>query len=174
MRTLRDFLLAESLLLEEDGEFEMPEGYGKIDARGRLSAQATKILGVVNIKKGRAVAKTKNGAQEIRDEMGPKALSNSDPIKFVKLFLQKHTNNNLKEFMSMGKEKLPEDRVVVDLVGQWKSIGGKNNWKSSLKVVKFWLLSIMQAYGINDPEDVVHVLQNQNEDKIMIVKKSKK
>ena len=37
----------------------MPEGYAKIDARGRLSVQATKILGVVNLKKGRAVAKTK-------------------------------------------------------------------------------------------------------------------
>ena len=173
MRTLKDFLLAEALLVEKDDEFEMPEGYAKIDARGRLSVQATKILGVVNLKKGRAVAKTKKGAEEIRDEMGPKSLSNSDPIKICKLIFQKHTNDKLKEFLKLGTEDTSSDRVVINLMGQWSSIGGKNNWKSSLKVLKFWVLSIMQAYGINDPENVVHVLQNKTEDKIMIVKKSK-
>ena len=140
MRTLRDFLLAESLLVEKDDGFKMPDGWAKIDARGRLSNQAVEILGVVNIKKGRDIAKTKEGAREIRSEMGPKGLPNDDPIKFVKKFFELHTNKNLKEFLALGKEDMSPDRVVIDLLGQWKSIGGKNNWKSSLKVIKFWIM----------------------------------
>jgi len=173
MRTLRDFLLAETLLVEEDKDFEMPEGFAKIDARGRLSQQAADVLGFTKLKKGRLMAKTKDGAKDIRKEMGPEAISNDDPIKFVKLFFKQLTNKKLKEFLAIGKEDMSEDRVVVDLLGQWKSIGGKNNWKSSLKVIKFWMMSIMQAYGINDPHTVVHIVQSQAEDKIMIIKKKK-
>ncbi len=173
MRTLRDFLLAETLLVEKDDGFEMPEGYAKIDARGRLSDQALDVLGVANLKKGRAAAKTKEGAAAIRKEMGPSAVANEDPIKFIKLFFKGCTSENFKSFLAIGKEDTSDDRIVIDLIGQWASIGGKNKTKSSLKVIKFWMLSIMQAYGINDPHAIVGVIQNREEDKIMIYKKPK-
>lgn len=173
MRTLRDFLLAEALLVEEDDGFEMPAGYAKIDARGRLSQQASEVLGFTKLKDGRDMAKTKKGAEEIRKEMGPSAIPNEDPIKFVRLFLKNHKNDNLKDFLTIGKEDTSDDRVVVNLRGQWKSIGGKNKWKSSLKVIKFWIMSIMQAYGINDPHTVVRIVQDNANNKIMIINKKK-
>lgn len=173
MRTLRDFLLAETLLVEKDDGFEMPKGYTKIDARGRLSNQAREVLGLQlgqNLSgKGKLMAKDKEGAKDIRKEMGPSALPSDDPIKFWKKFFAKCTSKKLMEFLGFDEEE--EDRVTIELLGEWASIGGKGKTKSSMKVVKFWIFSIMEAYGITDPHDKVGVIQNLADQKIMVYKK---
>ena len=171
MRTLRDFLIAESLLVEKDDGFEIPSGYAKIDARGRLSNQAKDVLGIVNLKSGSEAAKTKDGSAAIRSKMGIGSIPNEDPIKFLRLFFKQKTPIN--EYIAQGKEDTPPDRIILDLKGQWMSIGGKNKWKSSLKVIKFWITSVMQAYGINEPIEKVGVLQDKAQNKIMVYKRPK-
>ena len=173
MRTLRDFLLAETLLVEKDDGFEMPKGYTKIDARGRLSNQAREVLGLQlgqNLSgKGKLMAKDKEGAKDIRKEMGPSALPSDNPIQFWKKFFVKCTSKKLKEFLDFNEEE--GDRVTIKLQGQWASIGGKGKTKSSMKVIKFWIFSIMEAYGITDPHEKVGVIQNLADQKIMVYKK---
>ena len=172
MRTLKDFLLSEALLLEEDDSFKPPAGFKKIDARGRLSDQAKDVLGVTSIKSGRDAAATKDGAEAIRKKMGPSSIPHDDPIKFLRLFFGETTPVN--DYIDLPKKEQKEtDQIQLELTGEWKSIGGKNNWKSSLKVVKFWITSIMRAYGIKEPIEKVGVLHNVSVNRVLVYKKSK-
>lgn len=179
MRTLKDFLLAEVKLHEggDDKEketksetsFEPPKGFKKIDARGRLSDQAKDLLGVVKISDGKAAAKTEEGAKAIRDKMKVASLPNEDPIKMLRKFFENKTV--LSEFLTKSKEKDADDHIILQMGPSWQSIGGKSNPKSSLKVMKFWITSLMQAYGMAEPMEKAGILANAGVNQILVYKK---
>ena len=143
MKTLLEYLLAEAV--------EIPGGFKKIDLRGALSDAAKEILDFSSYKKAKAAAEAQ--PEKIIQGLGNIPVKEKeDPLKFLEEFFSKNCPK-LNAFVNepSKKQKLSvkmDNSVVLSLEGQWKDVGGKGKVKSSAKVIRFWLASLMTAYGI--------------------------
>ena len=155
MKTLLEYLLLEA---EDSNDINAhaPEGFTRVSLSGRLSKEAQDLLGYSSYKKARKVAKQEN--KKIREKLEFKGSADtSDAVKFCKTFFK--STSKLSAYITIpddtntrirGLGGDTENRVFLQLKdaddGSWKDVGGKGNLKSSIRVIRFWIESTMNAY----------------------------
>lgn len=143
MRTLYDFLLMEAKSGKDFGD-----GWQDISNRGKLSNQAKEIMGVANLKSAKVAVETKEGRDKIQKKFGQ--FSNNKPLEFLKEFFAKKTD--MSEYLWKPTEK--DKAIQIELKGEWTSVGGKGKTDSSLKVIRFWIDSLLKVYCGKEGEDL--------------------
>ena len=153
MKTLLEYLLLEA----EDAN--APSGFTRVSLSGGLSKEAKLLLGYSSYKKAKKVAQQKPSKIKAGLEFSGTA-DTSDPIKFCTTFFK--GSSKLSAYISLADDSNArirglggntKERVFLKLkssseedVGTWKDVGGKGNLSSSIRVIRFWIESTMEAY----------------------------
>ena len=159
MKTLLEYLLLEAGTDNDDQDKHAPKGFNRVSLSGGLSDEAKKLLGFSSYKKARKVAMEKPAKIQAGLEFTGKA-DTAGPIKFCKTFFK--GSSKLSAYISLADDSSArikglggntKDRVFLKLkssseedVGTWKDVGGKGKIKSSIRVIRFWVESTMNAY----------------------------
>lgn len=147
MRTLYDFLLMEAKSGKEFGP-----GWQDISNRGKLSNQAKIIMGVANLKSAKLAVDSKEGRENIKEKFGNIPGNSKKPLDFLITFFEKKTD--MSEYLSKPQVKEEDKSIKIELRGDWASVGGQKNTESSLKVIRFWIDSLLRVYCGQEGEDL--------------------
>ena len=160
MKTLRDFLLAEA---KEDnkgknnkGEASQksyPEGFAIVSNQGGLTKEAQEAMGAANFTAAMDIAAVKN-PQKIFDEFG--SVSGKTPYDVLKGIVG--NKNKFNEVFQAKVSKLPEypDSVVLYFKdNSWTTLAKTES--SSSRLVKFWIQSLLLAYGVKTPSKLTYL-----------------
>jgi len=166
MKTLRDFLLAEA---KEDKKnkndkttkpaIEYPEGFKVVDNRGGLTAEAKEAMGAANFTAAMDLAATKN-PQKIMDEFG--SVNGTSHYEVLKSVVG--NKNKFNQVFQNKVSKLPgvEGGIILYFVSNdWVTLASKA--PSSKRLVKFWIQSLLLAYGVKSPSKLTYVANEDND-----------
>lgn len=144
MRTLRDFLLAETKKEASDNKNkQLPPGFTIISNRGSLTKEAQEAMGARNWSSAMDIAATKDPAK-IKKSLG--TVSGNDPYSILKGIMK--NDNDLDEVFEKSVGRIPNvgDSIVLQFISNdWTTLARTSS--SSQRLVKFWINSALQVYG---------------------------
>lgn len=166
MRTLRDFLLAEAKGEDknktgnkgenkegETSRFDYPEGFQVVSNKGGLTKEAQEAIGAKNFSEAMDIAAVKN-PKKIIDEFG--SVNGKTPYDILKGVVG--NKNKFDEVFQSKVSRLPNypDSVVLYFKdNSWTSLAKTES--SSSRLVKFWIQSLLLAYGAKTPSKLTYV-----------------
>ena len=157
MKTLRDFLLAEAKIDKDDKTTKpannYPEGFKVVDLRGGLTDLAKEAMGAKNFSAAMDLAATKK-PEKIIEEFGTvSGKTHYDILKGVV-----GNKNKFNQVFQPKVSKLPgyEGGIILYFVSNdWTTLAGKA--ESSKRLVRFWIQSLLLAYGIDKPSKLTYL-----------------
>ena len=170
MRTLRDFLLAEAKEEENKDnkgkdnktskpEAEYPEGFKVVDLRGGLTDLAKEAMGAKNFTAAMDLAATKN-PDKIKQEFG--TVNGTSHYEILKSVVG--NKNKFNQVFQKKVSPLPghEGGIILYFVSNdWTTLAGKS--ESSKRLVRFWLQSLLLAYGVKKPSKLTYLSNVDND-----------
>ena len=170
MRTLRDFLLAEAMINEDDDKIEAPSGWSEIGRRGVLSKAAQEILGYKNISSAKTAAI--EDPDHVKEKLGVSAdLSGQSMLEIFRTILK--SNKDLGDIFSAGtaeKGNVGSDSVDLQIKIKWQDLTGGRE-ASAKKLMRFWLWSILVAYRYPGAQKDLAFFMSNAGSNIMVAKK---
>ena len=132
---------------------DSPEGFVIVSNQGGLTKEAQEAIGAKNFSEAMDIAAVKN-PQKIFDEFG--SVSGKTPYEIMKGIVG--NKNKFDDVFQAKVSKLPDipDSVVLYFKdNSWTSLAKTES--SSSRLVKFWIQSLLLAYGANKPSKLTYL-----------------
>jgi len=153
-----------SFLLEEAASNKVPKGFTIISNMGSASKEAQEAIGAKSFGSARSKASESKGRAEIIEKLGGSGMQGNSAFEILDNIVGKQTNDLDEAFKrTVDKADLGGEEVaIVNIIPGWESHAGQGKTSSSQRLIKFWLASVLMAYGGYDYKSYNFAISNDN------------